>query len=308
MDAATGIRIGLDDLSTFGSDLSRPECILAFASGELIISNAEGLLSCYDRAGRRHDFGAKHELPNGLAIAPDGQILISDIGECAVYAMGEDGIEKLLFDQYDDAPLGSVNFPYTDPTGQLWLTVSTRTIPRRSAIGNPVADGYLLKLDADLRPTKVLDNIHFPNEVRLDPDRGVLYMAETSAGQVTKYDLDADGNPVNPRPHGPAPLFPGALVDGITLDVEGGLWVTEITRHAIIRIAPDGTATTVIEDPECRVLSHPTSLTFAGPDLQTAYIGSLDLPHLVTFRSPIAGVPMYHWDKPVPLVGNQPAD
>ena len=38
-----------------------------------------------------------------------------------------------------------------------------------------------------------------------------------------------------------------------------------------------------------------TSLTFGEPDLHTAYIGSLGMNRLPTFRSPVAGLPMRHW-------------
>jgi gluconolactonase len=39
----------------------------------------------------------------------------------------------------------------------------------------------------------------------------------------------------------------------------------------------------------------PTSITFAGDDLKTVYMGSLAMPHLLKFRSPVAGLPMRHW-------------
>ncbi len=37
------------------------------------------------------------------------------------------------------------------------------------------------------------------------------------------------------------------------------------------------------------------SLTFGGPNLRTAYLGSLAMPYLPTFQSPVAGLPMKHW-------------
>jgi len=42
-------------------------------------------------------------------------------------------------------------------------------------------------------------------------------------------------------------------------------------------------------------LQFPSSVTFAGPDLRTVYLGSLAMPHLVTFESPVPGLPMRHW-------------
>jgi hypothetical protein len=40
-------------------------------------------------------------------------------------------------------------------------------------------------------------------------------------------------------------------------------------------------------------LNLPTSLSFGGTDGRTVYVGSLGLPHLVTFNSPIAGLALY---------------
>ncbi|MGH8703061.1 MAG: hypothetical protein ACREVR_18060 [Burkholderiales bacterium] len=37
------------------------------------------------------------------------------------------------------------------------------------------------------------------------------------------------------------------------------------------------------------------SVTFGGPDLRTAYIGSLMGTRIASFRSPVAGLPMVHW-------------
>jgi len=39
-----------------------------------------------------------------------------------------------------------------------------------------------------------------------------------------------------------------------------------------------------------------TSLAFGGPDLRTAYLGSLKGTQLASFRSPVAGLPPIHWN------------
>jgi len=38
-----------------------------------------------------------------------------------------------------------------------------------------------------------------------------------------------------------------------------------------------------------------SSVTFGGPDLKTAYIGSLRGTSIPYFQSPVAGLPMVHW-------------
>lgn len=42
-------------------------------------------------------------------------------------------------------------------------------------------------------------------------------------------------------------------------------------------------------------LQFPTSIRFGGEDLRTVYVGSLAMPSLPTFRSPVPGLPMSYW-------------
>ena len=39
------------------------------------------------------------------------------------------------------------------------------------------------------------------------------------------------------------------------------------------------------------------SVTFGGPDLKTVYVGSLRATNIPYFTSPVAGLPMVHWNE-----------
>jgi gluconolactonase len=39
------------------------------------------------------------------------------------------------------------------------------------------------------------------------------------------------------------------------------------------------------------------SITFGGPDLKTVYVGTLKGNRIPYFRSPVAGLPMVHWNE-----------
>jgi sugar lactone lactonase YvrE len=141
----------------------------------------------------------------------------------------------------------------------------------------------------------VADGLFFANEVRMSADETVLYAAETAAGRVIRYDVAADGSLTNRQPFGPDPLWEGALTDGVVVDAAGCVWVTEITRNALVRIAPDGTASLMLEDRAGEKVRVPTSLTFAGPDLRDALIGSLEMDRLPRFRCETPGLEPPHW-------------
>lgn len=295
MASIDGFTLAAQDLTRVGHDLARPECIVALDDGTLWVSDQRSALLRIDPDGTQARVGAADGLPNGFALAPDGRFMIADIGRGRVIAMDAAGRIDVLLDTFDGAPLGSANFVLAQPDGTLWITVSTRVEPRSRAIHEPIADGYLLRLAPGAPPVRVAGGFRFTNEVRVDASGRWLYVAETAIGGVTRLPIDGGAA----EPFGPQPLFPGAKVDGIVFDADGNLWVTEITRHAIWVIRPDGRAHEVVADPQAQVLDHPTSLTFCGPDLRTVLVGSLKTPHLLRFRAPVPGrVPPHHGWRP----------
>jgi sugar lactone lactonase YvrE len=283
------------DITWRGEGLSRPECVLAERDGTLWASDDRGGVTRIDPDGRRTTLGTIGGLPNGLAIEPGGTFLIANIDDGKVYRLFRNGNAVVALDRFGGKPLGSVNFVYRDPgADRLWITVSTRTVPRGEAVQKAIPDGYILALErgtARLAAT----GFCFTNEVRIDRARRHLYVAETGLGRVVRLRLDPDGSLGPAEVFGPPTLFPGARVDGLAFDAEGNLWVTEITRNSLFVIAPDGTSRRVFEDPSGTVVNFPASLVFAGPDLKTVYIGSTRMKRLGVFRSPVAGEPLAHW-------------
>ena len=79
----------------------------------------------------------------------------------------------------------------------------------------------------------------------------------------------------SPEVFGPETFYPGARVDGLAFDVQGNLWVTDMMRNGIYIVAPNiGEHHCVFEDPDAKTLELPASLTFAGEDMRTVYVGS----------------------------------
>jgi len=286
-----------EDVSFVGHDLSRPECIVAEPDGTLWISDDRGGVTRLDPSGTQTIVGHIPGTPNGIALEPSGQLLIADIGAGAVHRLARSGEHHTIFDRLAGEPLGSVNFVYFDQRGVLWITVSTRTRPRSVAIKRPIPDGYVLRVDEG-QPRVVASGLCFPNELRVDEQYRHVYVAESAHGRVIRMPLRADGELGPPEPFGPAPLFDGAIVDGITFDAMGGLWVTEVTRNGIHRFSSNGDCRCLLEDPAGKTLLFPASVTFAGPDLRTVFVGSIRATRLATFCSPVPGAKLAHWRDP----------
>lgn len=277
-----------------GHNLSRPECVLTTPDGTLWISDTRASVMRIGPDGHQRLLGPATGTPNGLAMDRRGTIYVADIGSSTVYRLFPDGRHQLVLDRFEGKPLGAVNFVYIDERDQLWVTVSTRTEPRSLAVVTPRPDGYVL-LANESGVRCVADGICFTNEVRIDHQCDYLYIAETALGRVLRRRIHTDGSMSAMEVFGPDPLLPGAKIDGICFDSGGNLWVTEITRNALIVVSPEQEATIVFEDPNRRTLDFPTSIAFGGPDLRTAYIGSLNMNRLACFQAPLPGQKMRHW-------------
>ncbi|HKQ27662.1 MAG TPA: SMP-30/gluconolactonase/LRE family protein, partial [Burkholderiales bacterium] len=276
MSGISTFRLRASDFHSVGRELSRPECIVAERDGTLWVSDNRAALMRIDPNGEQTPVGSMRGAPNGFAMEADGSFLVANIEDGRFYRQQRDGRHEIVLDTWDGASLGSANFAYRDPQNRMWATVSTRTVPRSNAVHSLIPDGFVLcRTDGTWR--FAAGGFCFTNEVRVLGD--FLYVAETAKGRVVRLRMKGDSFG-GPERYGPAPLFPGAKIDGITFDSAGNLWVTEITRNALVVISPDARAHTVYEDPEGKTLLMPTSITFAGPDLRTALVGSLKMDHL----------------------------
>jgi sugar lactone lactonase YvrE len=321
-------------IRTIGHDLARPECVLAERDGSLWAADARGgvmhirpdgtqeLITA--AGGGQSGQGAPNlfggTLPNGLAFARNGDLLIANFGTDALEVMTRDGHCRVLFDNIDGVPLGKVNFVLRDSHDRLWLTISTRISPWSQAICSRQADGYIALFD-DKGLHVVADGLVFANEVRLDAREEWLYVAETCARRVTRFRVGPGGSLQGREIFGPRSLGSGAI-DGIAFDAYGNLWATMIFSDKLVAITPGGDLLTLFEDGDReaalrfdaeldtgvpvsvetmsatggKIAPWLTSVTFGGPDLRTVYLGSLKATTLPHFTSPVAGLPMIHWN------------
>ncbi|NKQ36342.1 MAG: SMP-30/gluconolactonase/LRE family protein [Chloroflexi bacterium] len=319
MSSLKDFTLNLSELQFVHEGLSRPESILAEKDGTLWASDNRGGITRIDPDGTMQTIGSIGGDPNGLAMDTAGNIYIANIEDGKIYKMDRAGNAEVILSEIDGQPLGAANYVFIDSQDRLWISVSTRALPWFISVAAGLEDGYIILLDEN-GPRIVADGIRFTNEIRLDAAEKYLYAAETMGRRILRYAVQPDGSLGEAEVFGPDTLGEGAYPDGFTFDTEGNIWVTLIIRNGVGIITPDGDFHTVFEDvneaalatavdlvnqkaltPEAMfacvgpTLQFPTSLTFAGPDLKTVYLGSLAMPHLVKFQSPVPGLPMRHW-------------
>ena len=318
--------ISLGDIAFVGEGLVRPECLLATRSGDLYTADWRGGVAHIRADGSQVLYGCalpegRPARPNGIALRSSGSFLFADLGETAggVYELGRDGSVGAFVQRADGFDLPPTNFVHEDALGRVWITVSTRQVPRAAAYRADVADGFIVLCDAR-GPRVVADGLGYTNEALPSPDGRFLYVNETFARRLTRFRIAADGA-LHAREIVTA-FGEGTFPDGLAFDAEGGVWITSIVSNRVIRVAPDGSQRLMLEDCEAahlawveqafqagkmgrphldniksRRLRNISSLAFGGPDLRTAYLGCLLGDAIATFRSPIAGAPPVHWNQ-----------
>jgi sugar lactone lactonase YvrE len=330
-----GFTVDPSSLRYIGQDLQRPECILAERDGSLWSADARGGVmhmrpdgsqrlisqqtdSSFAQAASDEARYVSGTLPNGLAFARNGDVVISNFGTDRLELMARDGSSRVLADSIDGAPIGKVNFVLRDSRDRLWLTISTRTKNWMRAMSPAIADGYIALYDEGCLRI-VADGFRFTNEIRLDANEEWLYVVETCGRHICRLRVHDDGGLSGREIFGPSDH--GAFIDGIAFDAYGNLWGTHVMTDRIFAITPQGELRIILDDdrdsPAGRALMAAfeqgtatpelmlacggsiapwfASVTFGGPDLRNVYIGSLRGTRIPYFRSPAAGLPMAHW-------------
>jgi len=273
----------------------------------------------FDLAGDAASSLLTGTLPNGLAFDRDGNFLISNFGTDRLERMDRTGATTVLADTIDGKPMGKVNFVLRDSKDRMWVTISTMVNPWSDAICQDLGDGYLVLFD-DRGARIVAEGFHFTNEIRFDAREEWLYVAETTAKRITRLRVLDDGSLVDREIFGPSSLGRG-LIDSIAFDAYGNLWGTMFLADRLIALTPKGDLLELLDAGNdagmdrferefatgkpvsfdilsgCGGTIAPwlASVTFGGPDLKTAYLGSLKGNRLPVFKSPMAGLPMVHW-------------
>ncbi len=267
-------KINLQSLDSFGHGLNRPECVLATSNGKLCTADWRGGVCILDADGsQRWIIGKNVEQPlrpNGIALLKDGSFLLAELGDTTggIYRLQRDGTCNPYVIELDGKPLPPSNYPHIDALGRIWLSVSTRTIPRGDAYRSDKADGFIVLIDHS-GPRIVADDLCYVNECVVHPDGKRLFFNETFGRRLSCFDIDVKGDLHNRRVV--AEFGHGIYPDGLTFDEEGGIWITSIVSNRVIRVTPDGEQQIILED------FHQTHLEEAEQAYQNHSMGR---PHL----------------------------
>ncbi|MEM9364521.1 MAG: SMP-30/gluconolactonase/LRE family protein [Planctomycetota bacterium] len=225
-------------------------------------------------------FTDKSNHANGLWYLGEGQMLACEMDGAVVRYSLETGERTVLIDQHDGARFNACNDLVPDDAGGLYFTDPLFRAP--TPLPQEVQAVYYLAADGNV--SRVTGDIAAPNGIGLSPDGETLYVIPSQQSDMLAYDVAGPGKLQDGRvfctlqqPEGKT----GTGGDGMTLDIEGNLYIT--TNLGVEIVSPDGRQLGLVRFPQ-----QPANVTFGGPEFKTLIVTARTGVYQVAM--PIAGL------------------
>lgn len=127
-----------------------------------------------------------------------------------------------------------------DPTGHVYVNGADFDF-----VGGAAPEpGWIRLIDSDGTARDVAGDVEFPNGMVVTPDGSTLVVAESFAGRLSAFDIEADGSLSGRRT-----WADGLGPDGICIDPDGGIWsqTADTAAHTHDESAPAGAVVRVLD-------------------------------------------------------------
>ncbi|EWH08821.1 gluconolactonase [Catenovulum agarivorans DS-2] len=310
-------------IKKIGQQLTRPECVLTNAKGEIYVSDFRGGITQINPDGSQVFYGGEYPgfgllQTNGFAMLKDGSFLIAHLGadKGGIFRLKRDNSIEAFLLEIDGEALPPSNFVYLDQQNRIWITVSTRTQPRAAAYKPTCNDGFIILIDQH-GARIVADGLGYTNECWVNPEGTELYANATFSRELLKFDIAPNGDLCNQTVV--CKFAEGTFPDGLTRDTQGNFWVTSIVSNRVIKVSENGEQELMLEisddqhvnkaeaafqnltmgrphlDNNPAELKNISSLAFAGAGLNKIILGCLLDKQIYQLGTEFTGVKPAHW-------------
>ena len=184
-----------------------------------------------DPAGKAETILEVPQRPSGLGWTPGGDLLVVSMLDKRVLRF--DGKQTHLHADLSGLAGGPCNDMVVDAQGRAY--VGNFGYDRHN--GAPAKTTCIALVGEDHSVVSAAEGLTFPNGMVITPDGKTLIVGETFAHRLSAYDIRDDGMLVNHRVFAETP---GCFPDGICLDAEGAVWVTNPQGDAVLRVFEGG--------------------------------------------------------------------
>lgn len=178
--------------------------------------------------------------PSGLGWLPDGRLLVVAMKERSVKRLDPTGL--VLHADISHLTAHLCNDMVVDAQGNAWVgnfgfDLDADLRARGAAVLSDHPTTNLVRIDADGSVHLAATGMHFPNGSVITPDGKTLIVAETLAGCLTAFTIQADKSLTDRRIWAP---LPGVAPDGICLNENNQVWVANAIGPEVLRVAEGG--------------------------------------------------------------------
>jgi sugar lactone lactonase YvrE len=175
--------------------------------------------------------------PMCIDFLPDGRLLVVDSAHQRLLRQEADGA---LVTHADLSALSTKpwNEVVADARGNAYVNGIGFDFP-----GGEVGPGLIALVSEDGNTTEVAGDLAFPNGMALTP-QGELLVAESYAGRLTAFTIEADGSLSGRRVWAD---LGDAAPDGICVDAEGAAWYADVPHQRCVRVAEGGEVLQTVE-------------------------------------------------------------
>jgi len=197
-------------------------------NGELWFADwVAGKIIAVSEIGAARDVVAVKSLPLSFDFDPKGNCLVVNAAAKRLQIL--DAGALVDFARLDEAEYG-YNEIVVDDAGHIYLNNINFAFP-----GGDFRPGFIALVRPDGSVERQAGDLAFPNGMVITPDGKTLICAESFNGNLTAFDIEADGTLTNRRLWA---KIDGQGADGICLDETGAIWATSGPR--CIRLAEGG--------------------------------------------------------------------
>jgi sugar lactone lactonase YvrE len=206
--------------------------------------------------------------------------------EDGLYSLADDWTDgavpemKLLCPIEADRPDLRLNDGKPDPVGRLWCgSLSLKDETEQSA---------LYRVEADLRPVRVIDRVSVSNGLAWSLDGATMYYIDSPTRSLDAFDYNLKTADIANRRSIHRFTEKDGWPDGMAADADGNLWIALWDGHAVAVVDPAaGKIIHRIDLPVARI----TSCAFGGPGLGDLFITSacVGLDKSALRNQPLAG-------------------
>ncbi len=226
----------------------------------LWVNILENEVHIYDPATGRDRHLVLADMPGTIVPRACGGAVVALPDQFAALDLDTGALTKLAEVEADN-PANRCNDGKCDPQGRLW----TGTMP----ISEDSTSGTMYRLDPDHSIRPMFDDITISNGICWSTDQSTMYYIDTPTFKIDAFDFDpGTGSLSNRRTVVKVPeeyQWP----DGMTIDLEGKLWVGHWGGWHCRRYDPEtGECIGGVKMP----CSNVTACAFGGPDFSTLYI------------------------------------